>query len=86
MDKLLLVVVRTTVVGKMINHQKTQPQAVKLGRNPLSWPYSVAHNNDFYDQPIESYGIVSDLNTVALVGLNGSVDFMCLPDLDSPKV
>lgn len=37
-------------------------------------------------QPIENYGIVGDLNTVALIGLNGSVDFMCFPDFDSPTV
>ncbi|MGE5679771.1 MAG: glycoside hydrolase family 15 protein [Bacillota bacterium] len=37
-------------------------------------------------QPIENYGIIGDLNTVALVGLNGSIDFMCFPNFDSPAV
>lgn len=37
-------------------------------------------------QPIENYGIIGDLNTVALVGLNGSVDFMCFPNFDSPSI
>lgn len=37
-------------------------------------------------QPIENYGIIGDLNTVALVGLNGSIDFLCFPDYDSPTV
>src|SRR5512133_3747781 len=37
-------------------------------------------------QPIENYGIIGDLNTVALVSLNGSIDFMCFPDFDSPSV
>jgi GH15 family glucan-1,4-alpha-glucosidase len=37
-------------------------------------------------QSIENYGIIGDLNTVALVGLNGSIDFMCFPDFDSPTV
>lgn len=46
-------------------------------------------NNNLLDTayaPIEDYGIVGDLNTVALISLNGSVDFMCFPDFDSPSV
>lgn len=37
-------------------------------------------------QPIENYGVIGDLNTVALVGLNGSIDFMCFPYFDSPSI
>lgn len=37
-------------------------------------------------QPIESYGIIGDLNTIALVGLNGAIDFMCFPNFDSPSI
>ncbi len=37
-------------------------------------------------QPIENYGIVGDLHTVALVGMDGSVDFMCFPRFDSPSI
>jgi GH15 family glucan-1,4-alpha-glucosidase len=37
-------------------------------------------------QPIENYGVIGDLNTVALVGMNGSIDFMSFPHFDSPTI
>jgi len=36
--------------------------------------------------PIEDYGMIGNMHTCALVGMNGSVDFMCWPDFDSPSV
>ncbi|WDF54498.1 glycoside hydrolase family 15 protein [Mucilaginibacter sp. KACC 22063] len=35
---------------------------------------------------IENYGIIGNLNTVALVSNQGSIDYMCLPQFDSPSV
>ena len=43
------------------------------------------HRSPAY-RPIEDYGIVGNTASVALVRLDGSIDWCCLPALDSPSV
>jgi GH15 family glucan-1,4-alpha-glucosidase len=48
------------------------PEGVRSGRMPHA--------------PIDRYGVIGDCDTVALVGTDGSIDFMCFPYFDSPSI
>ena len=37
-------------------------------------------------QPIENYGVIGNMQSIALVGMHGSIDFLCYPEFDSPTV
>src|SRR5215471_10289401 len=37
-------------------------------------------------EPIENYGVIGNMQSIALVGMNGSIDFLCYPEFDSATV
>ena len=36
--------------------------------------------------PIENYGVIGNLQTIALIGMDASIDFLCFPYFDSPSI
>ena len=48
-------------------------------------PFSSASKHMPY-QPIENYGVIGNMRSIALVGMHGSIDFLCYPEFDSPTV
>ena len=41
---------------------------------------------DLNYHPIDEYGIIGNMRSAALVGMNGSIDWFCFPHFDSPSI
>src|SRR5579863_6072764 len=37
-------------------------------------------------EPIENYGVIGNMQSIGLVGMNGSIDFLCYPNFDSATI
>ena len=46
----------------------------------------IRRNTPMSFEPIENYGVIGNMRSIALVGVNGSIDFLCYPNFDSPTV
>ena len=51
---------------------------------PPPGEYDPARLPDY--KPLTAYGLIGDTRSAALVGNDGSIDWLCLPDFDSPAV
>ena len=60
-------------------------ESVRWGASPWGKQLSPTRSEDSY-KPIGNYGLISDMHSCALVGLDGSIDWCCFPRFDSASV
>jgi GH15 family glucan-1,4-alpha-glucosidase len=63
-----------------VDHAERDPRLLRHRRKPR---ISARDREDFTPVRIEEYGLIGDLQTAALVGRDGAIDWLCLPRFDS---
>ena len=64
--------------GKSCQDRKTSPRSVPISLRRSAFAIGVS--------TYRNYGIIGNMRTVALVGMNGSIDWYCYPHFDSPSI